>query len=544
MSGSVRVSDLDSLVGRFTSRYKKAAVLASLSVVIQQPTSIVRAFKYIPAKYFLKTTFKVAERNYEQMKQYVGEAIIKEMGGFDTGVGATNSDYLLQPKRTVGQFIDDVAGWGANKADQITWGHIWAASKRMVAEQNPGLQVGSDAFFEKAAEICSETLSKTQVYDSVLVKSEAMRSKSELSKMMTAFMSEPTVTYNMMMGALRDVTAHKKGAVKALAGTSAVIIGQIVVNAAFKSLVYAMRDDDEDETYFEKWLASFVESSVSDLNYFNYLPYVKDIVSIMQGYSVERMDVAAIADIKQAIEKAFAENATDLERLKNLCTALSLLTGVPVKNIWRDAEGAYNTIHNAIKKDMVNTPEGSEKAAKVGFAEALDWLPGIEIDTDGSARLVSELEGNVTYDSFDDADKQAVEKGVSNYLKNSEKFEKGELRSKSKTFESLYETRRKYGSTSKKYRKERKKLIDSGIDEKDLELGLEIAKFKYLEQNGITVAEYYAAKTELNRKDGEDKVYDTDGSGGLNKKETKAAIKKMKGFDKDEKDILFDILKP
>ena len=280
------------------------------------------------------------------------------------------------------------------------------------------------------------------------------------------------------------------------------------------------------------------------MNYFNYLPYAKDIVSLMQGYSVERMDVAAIADIKQAIEQAFDEKATEVDRLKSVCTAFSLITGVPVKNIWRDAEGAFKTIKSAIEKDYVNTPEGTKKAALVGFAEAVDWVPGIEIDSDGSTKLVSELEGNATYDSFDDVNKKKVEDGVSDYLNKSEKFEKGELRSKSKTFESLYEMRRKYGSNSKKYRKERKKLIDSGIKEKDLDLGLEIAKFKLLEQNGITVSEYYAAKTELNRQDGEDKVYDTDGSGGLNKKETKAAIKKMKGIDKDEKDILFDILKP
>ncbi len=544
MSGSVRISDMDSLVGKVTGRYKKVAVLASLSVVIQQPTSVVRAFRYIPPKYFMKTTLKTAERNYNQMKQYVGEAIIKEMGGFDTGVGASNSDYLLQPKRNVGQFIDDVAGWGANMADQLTWAHIWAASKAMVAKENPELQIGSESFFNKAAEICSETLSKTQVYDSILVKSEAMRSKSALSKMATAFMSEPTVTYNMMMGAMRDVGSHKKGAVKALANTTAVVIGQIIVNAAFKSLVYAMRDDDEDETYFEKWLESFVESAVSDMNFFNYLPYAKDIVSLLQGYSVERMDIAAIADVKQAIEKAFDENATELDRLKSICTAFSLITGVPVKNIWRDAEGAFKTIKGLIEKDCVNTLEGSKRAALVGFAEAVDWIPGIEIDVDGSARLVSELEGNNTYDSLDDSDKEKVEDGVEDYLENKQKFNKGELKSKAKQFEDLYTIRRKYGSNSKKYRTARNKMLDSGISKDDLSLGLEIAKFKYLEQNGITVAEYYAVKTELNRKNGEVKVYDTDGSGGLSTKETKNAINKMKGFGKNEKNILFELLKP
>ena len=280
------------------------------------------------------------------------------------------------------------------------------------------------------------------------------------------------------------------------------------------------------------------------LNYFNYLPYMKDIVSILQGYSVERMDVAAITDIKQAIEKAFSENASPLERLKSLCTALSLLTGVPVKNIWRDAEGAFNTISDAIKSDNVNTSEGTKRAARVGLAEAVDWVPGIEIDADGSGKLVSELEGNATYDSFDDSNQQKVEDGVSDYIKKSERFKKGELRSKSETFDNLYKIYRKYGGSSKKYKKEHKKLIDNDIDEKDIELGLEIAKFKYLEKNGITVAEYYTAKTELRRKDGKEMVYDTDGSGGLSAKETKKAIKGMKGFDKNEKDILYEMLKP
>ena len=542
MNGSVRASSMDSIVGFLTGRYKKIAVLASASVVIQQPTSIVRAFKYIPQKYFWATTFKGAERDYEQMKKYVGEAIIKEMGGFDTGVGATNNQYLLNPKKKFSEKIDNAAAWAANMADQITWAHIWAASKRMVAaDKNLNLEVGSEEFFEKAAEICSETISKTQVYDSILVKSEAMRSKDPFSKMATAFMSEPTVTYNMITTSLQGIKEGKKGAWKDLAHTSLIILMQIVFNAAMKSLVYAMRDDDEDETYFEKYIENFTESITSDANPLNYLPIAKDFVSLKQGYSVERMDMAAVTDVVKAFEKMFDDEAKELEKAKSLCTALSLITGIPMKNIWRDAEATFKTVRSAILNDYKLTYEGVKFAALSGFNNAIDWIPKADIDVDGSKGLINDLKDNKTYNALDKKDKKEVKNSISSYLKTERQFNVGELKSKAKQFEDLYTLRRNAGSSSITYRNARKAMLQNDLTEEDIKTGLEIAKFKYLKQNGISIAEYYAAKEALNQKKNGKLVNDSDESGGLSKREKGNVIDDMDNFTLREKQILKEI---
>ena len=543
MNGSVRASSMDSIVGFLTGRYKKIAVLASASVVIQQPTSIVRAFKYIPQKYFWATTFKGAERDYEQMKKYVGEAIIKEMGGFDAGIGSTNNEYLLNPKKNVFEKIDDAAAWAANKADQITWAHIWAASKRMVAAQNRDIKVGSDEFFKKAAEICSEAISKTQVYDSILVKSEAMRSKDPFAKMATAFMSEPTVTYNMITTSLQGIKEGKKGAWKDLAHTSSIILMQIVFNAAMKSLVYAMRDDDENETYFEKYLSSFTESVTSDMNFLNYLPFAKDFVSLMQGYSVERMDMAAVTDVVKALKKMFDDEASELEKAKSLCTAVSLITGVPIKNIWRDLEGAFKTIRSAIKDDYKNTFAGVKFSALSGFEDAINWVPGVNVDIDGTDKLIKELKGNENYEALNLSDKKKIKKGVSAHLKVERQYNASDLLGNAQQFTSLFDIKRQQGSASSAYKNKKKELLENGLSEKDIENGVEIAKFKYLKENGISVAEYYMIRASISQKDKNNKyIHDADNSNGLSAKEKRDAIDDMSGFSSKEKNILKNII--
>lgn len=51
---------------------------------------------------------------------------------------------------------------------------------------------------------------------------------------------------------------NKGYAVKAFAS----VMTSIVLNNALVALVYGMRDDDEDETYLEKYLESFVSNMV------------------------------------------------------------------------------------------------------------------------------------------------------------------------------------------------------------------------------------------------------------------------------------------
>lgn len=100
-----------------------------------------------------------------------------------------------------GSFRDDVLSWLPQKADEMTWTALWEAVKRETASKHGNL-IGSDAFMQKVAERFDEVVDYTQVYDSVLSRSEVMRSQSALAQMVTSFMAEPTTAYNMLLDSI------------------------------------------------------------------------------------------------------------------------------------------------------------------------------------------------------------------------------------------------------------------------------------------------------------------------------------------------------
>jgi hypothetical protein len=131
------------------------------------------------------------------------------------------------------------------------------------------------------------------------------------------------------------------------------VVAAIVFNSMLKSIVMAMRDDDEDETYIEKYFEHFVGDLKDNLNPLTLIPFVKDVVSIFQGYDVERMDMALFSDLKNAIDAMDSDSKTEYEKWIGLAGAISALFGIPLKNVERDLRGLYNTIKSFINQNFI-----------------------------------------------------------------------------------------------------------------------------------------------------------------------------------------------
>jgi hypothetical protein len=367
--------------------------MLSNSVWVQQFSAIGRAYALINPKYFIgaKVDKKRHAMLWEEMKKYAPVTIIKEMGGFDTHTGASANDFLLAEEYGKGervegflkddQYRNEIMGWAPAKADELTWSAIWEAVKRETHDKHSEMDVKSEEFLKMVGERFSEVIERTQVYDSVLARSANMRSKNGLMQMVTAFMAEPTTTVNMIEDALR------KGNKTAIARTFGAVAVSIILNNALASIVYAMRDDDEDETFLEKYAQAVTSGLLDDLNPLTYYPVLKDIWSLFQGYDIERSDMAIYSDIADAVKKTvstIAQYDSDMdeeeaaEYYKNVGTALmSLLDagasafGVPLKNVRRDLMSYFNTINTF--RNGASTTWNSFKDA-VGGA-ALDNIP-------------------------------------------------------------------------------------------------------------------------------------------------------------------------
>jgi hypothetical protein len=334
---------------QFLSKFKKTAVGASLSTVVQQPTAILRAMALVDTKYFVgKPDTRKLSTKWDEIKKYAPIAIIKEIGGFDAGSGVQVSRWInskaLRGVDKVMDTIDNVSMKGAEVADQLGWASIWEAVKRETKANNPDLQVGSEAFLHKAGERFTEVIVQTQVYDSTLSRSGFMRSKSELMKMITAFMGEPTLSINMIFNAIINAKRGGKGSKVKAARTIAFTYLSIIAASAMASVVYALRDDDEDESYWEKYMQSLGGEVVSDiiLAPITSLPAVKDVVSIFQGWDVERTDVAIFKDIKDAFDGLNSDNKSTYRKIEDLAGALASTLGLPLKNLLRTGREVYN----------------------------------------------------------------------------------------------------------------------------------------------------------------------------------------------------------
>ena len=370
MNGGVRSETVGGL-DKLTSLAKKGSVLGSWSVTIQQPSAVMRAMAMVNPKYFVTTAHKSVnlakhKKDWAEIKKYAPIAGIKEMGRFDVGMGQETVDWI-QSNKTLMEKGEDIISLPPAFMDEVTWVSIWNAVKRETAHNNPKLSTSSEEFFKLAGERFTDVISMTQVYDSVFSRSDLMRNKSWIAKAATAFMAEPTTTLNMIWDAW--VQAKRTGGFKAYANTvittGAPIMASIVLNAALKSIVMAMRDDDEDESYAEKYLESFVGEIKDNLNPLTLVPIAKDIVSIFKGYDVERMDMALFSDLKNAMDAFDSEEKTLYEKWSGLIGAISAFGGVPIKNVERDVRGLLTTIFG---KTEDTTTMGILNAIEEGWA--------------------------------------------------------------------------------------------------------------------------------------------------------------------------------
>ena len=350
LNGGARIDPTAGIINKGIALFKKSAVFASLSVVIQQPSAIARAMAYIDAKYFVG---KPGLKDWDEVKKYAPVAIIKEMGYFDTNMGKSTVEFIkakeytgvkskMKALVTDSQYRDEILSKAPSVADELAWCQIWNAVKKEIAETK---KLQGEELLQAAGKRFTEVIVNTQVYDSVLTRSGMMRSKDTGMKMATSFMAEPTTSLNMIADALiQGKRGNKSYARKAIGA----VVASMILNSILVSFVYAGRDDDEDKTYIEKYAGSLTSELIDSFNPLTLIPFVKDIVSIAQGYDVERSDMAVITDLFNAWKKLSSDNLSVYRKVEGFGGTIASIFGLPLKNIMRDVRGIYNTVKSAV----------------------------------------------------------------------------------------------------------------------------------------------------------------------------------------------------
>ena len=356
------------IAGKTIGGFKGAAVGANIRVVIQQPTAFFRAAALDPQDMARGLARGVTRGSgWKKALQYSPIAMRKDTGGFDISSPYKMTETLFDNRTNVRK-LNDALSAPAGAADAVTWGKLWNACEWATAREHQGLTKGSEAFYRQTAKLFAEVIDQTQVVDGVLQRSNIMRSSNAVVKQATSFMGEPIMSLNLLMRAYDQVryeqNSQKRGkAIKTMGRAATALVVTNVVNALAQSLIDAMRDDDEDKKYWERFRAAFTgisgdeeapwekawnaitEGNVgSNMNPLGQIPFVKDALSIMQGYDVSRTEMEIVSDLIQAGQTAIQSadgqgKRTRAYALKGLLAAGAKMFGIPASNLTRDMWG-------------------------------------------------------------------------------------------------------------------------------------------------------------------------------------------------------------
>ena len=357
-------TDTTRFIEKMVGGVKGASVGFNLRVVAQQPTAYIRAAAILDPSAMAKGIVGGATEGngWEKAKRYAPIASIKDTAGFDQSSRYSIAQNVYGGEGGVMDKLNDWSGWAAGKADAVTWGAIWNACEWTVVNEG-GYEKGSDAFFSRVAQVFTEVIDQSQVVDGIMQRTQIMRDANGLTKQATAFMGEPLKSLNMFMRSydawrFEQNIPKRSAAMKKMTRTIGAVLVTDVVNALVQSLVDAARDDDKDKGYWARYLEKLtgVTGDKEQDTFMNVLlgsnlwdnadplgriPYAKDIKSLMQGFTVSRMDADAAGDFINAaqlfIRSAQGEGKkTPLYAAKQLLTAGSKIFGVSVANVGRD----------------------------------------------------------------------------------------------------------------------------------------------------------------------------------------------------------------
>ena len=343
--------------GRLTKtmvrNWKVAKVGANLRVAIQQPTAYTRAAAVISPKYLTAAlAYDVGrmKQGMERAESNCGIAKWKSWGYFETNIGQTMKSVLTGERDTLDK-VREISTIAAEYGDKLTWGTLWNACE--LEARDKGMKPGSQESLDYCAARLSEIVDKTQVVDSVLHRSQIMRSKDMLAQMATNFFAEPTKTYSMIAEAAVKLAHREEGAGANMGRVLATYFVTAFGTAAAASLIDAVRvsSDDKDKKFGERYLDALWDGFVDNCNLLNNIPMVKDIISIFDGYDATRTDMEAATDVYNAVvawQKFLTQdpnsNVTPYKLIYKTANAIADATGIPVGTTVRGVKSAYDIV--------------------------------------------------------------------------------------------------------------------------------------------------------------------------------------------------------
>ena len=348
---------------KMTRMAKTAMVGANLRVSLLQFTAYPRAAMVLSNKSLALGLTKIPQ--VEKAKKYCGIALWKSFGFYDTNISRSIEDQI-KGTTNIKQKLIELSLKGAEWGDAITWGCLWNACEYEVAKSKK-YKVGSEEFNQAVGKKLREVVYATQVVDSTLTRSQMMRNKSGLTQSASAFMSEPTLSANILMDAAFQFNLEKRktGSAKSAWQKAGKNIGKAIAvystTQLFAALVEGLMDayrDDDDEEFEEKFGEAFKENAISDINPLNKIPIIADISDLILSWfgigfsSSNSLYLQAIDEASNAFETWSKvingeDGKTVYAGIYSTTKVFSYITGTSASGLMREVVTLWNNTAGA-----------------------------------------------------------------------------------------------------------------------------------------------------------------------------------------------------
>ena len=351
VNGNIAKSEMP-ITTKIIGTAKRAAIAANGRVAMQQPMSIVRASAVINPKYLARS--KYSRGAVKEMQQHSGVAVWKDLGYYSTDVGPSLTNAMINKENKLEKVTLDMYGF----LDNMTWGKIWGACKLKV-EETMNIHEGDEGYWQAVNEQFREVVYRTQVFDSVLSRSELMRQKDVGSSVLTAFLSEPTKTLSLFITNQQiakqmydegNVAEARKLVAKQFGWFMSSAAAMAIMKSVYDAAIRHIADDDKkDKNFVERFFDALLGENklhtdgnlFGELNPIAMLPVGKDIQSALQGYTPSRLDMSLFVKISDAYKACVDPKNSLVTKLEKVANAAGVFFGLPVDVVYRDLKGSF-----------------------------------------------------------------------------------------------------------------------------------------------------------------------------------------------------------
>ncbi len=351
VNGSRKTTDKDSILEKLSSNAKRASIGMNVRVFLQQPTSIARALLFLNPLDF--RSMHTGITLHKEMLDNIPIAYWKSVGFRDIGTGNTIKEVLLDNESLYSKASMGMYGM----ADDFTWAWIYGTVKNEIKRKNPEIDTNSELFKTKVRERFNYIVDRSQVVDSIFHRTETMRSGNIYTKNATMFMSEPLKTYNMYRTEMLDAVKNGEVGRKTARATAVFVVSNLLLSIA-QALPDTWREDGEEELFnkdgkriplWERFFKNIGENMIDNSNPMTYLPYIKDIWSMIQGYSQNRVEYSNLSLLVNAVFKGLKDDKkSNVIKFINVARPASAVFGLSYGNLYRDAKAIYDTVYRMV----------------------------------------------------------------------------------------------------------------------------------------------------------------------------------------------------